>query len=74
MYYPDLTYYRIGYLGEKSTVYLHLRNIGWLDSKHPYAKGLVSNLLIKKIKELLFLKLKNAEDREKKHLISIKLF
>jgi hypothetical protein len=63
MYYPDLTCYRINSIEGVSIVYPGLKNIGWLDKENDYMIGEVSEHLIQKLKEILFLDLKNAEDK-----------
>ncbi len=68
MYHPDLTYYRINLTEDEAIVYLHIKYIGWLDSDHSYHQGFVSNSLTEKLKELLFLDLKNSEEQDKRIL------
>jgi len=62
MYHPDLTYYRINFTEDEAIVYLHIKYVGWLDSNHSYTEGLVSSSVTEKLKELLFLDLKNLAD------------
>lgn len=64
MYYQDLTFYSdIGDDGW-ANVYPQVLNIGWLDSQHDYVKGDVPESIISKLKEILFLDLKNEQDRK----------
>ncbi|MEL6813970.1 MAG: hypothetical protein AAFP03_04040 [Cyanobacteria bacterium J06598_3] len=64
MYYPDLSYYRVGNLSSESVaVFPEYRNIGWLWKNEPFREGKVSNSLICKLKEMLFLDIKNIEDK-----------
>ncbi len=66
MYYPDLTCYRIDSVDNQiSIVYPTLINIGWLSSRFNYEKGDIPNTLIQKLKEILFIHLKNSEDQKK---------
>jgi hypothetical protein len=62
MYYPDLTCYRINSFEKESIVYPSLINIGWLDKTIGYPKGEVPTHLTQKLKEILFLDIKNSED------------
>lgn len=64
MYYPDLTCYRIDSCSKVSTVYPKLKNIGWLDAEIDFKKGGIAAHLIKKLKEILFLHVRNIEDKE----------
>jgi len=63
MYYPDLSYYRDIGNGGIANIYPEFRNVGWLWRGQSYTKGHVSSHLIQKIKEILFLDLKNSEDK-----------
>lgn len=50
MFYPDMSPYR-----ERNVIYPKVLNVGWLDSIHEYPKGIVSNKLCKKLKQLTLL-------------------
>jgi hypothetical protein len=65
MYYPDLTCYRINFSYGYSLVSPNLRNIGWLGRNQDFPKGKVPEPIIQKLKEILFLANKNAEDISK---------
>lgn len=65
MYYPDLSYYRVGSLSSDSVaVFPEYRNIGWLSKSEPFQEGKISNSLIFKLKEMMFLDIKNIEDKK----------
>ena len=72
MYYPDLTCYRIGEPGKVASVYPALKNIGWLWKGVPFPQGEVPLILVQKLKEMLFLDLKNLEDKKAKKFDSNK--
>ena len=65
MYYSDLTCYRNGDLDEIADVYPEIRNVGWLDKSEIYKKGKISEELILKLKEILFLDIKSFDDKKK---------
>lgn len=62
MYYPDLSPARVGRPGEIATVFPDIISIGWLDANHDFTKGEVPAPLVQKLREILFLYQKNAED------------
>lgn len=62
MYYKDLSCYRDGdEEDDKISVYPSVKNVGWLGKDASYEKGAVSQELVQKIREILFLDLKNDE-------------
>jgi hypothetical protein len=65
MYYPDLSYYRDGEPNGIANMYPELRNIGWLGKSYSFSQGNVSASLTQKLKEMLFLDLKNTEERQR---------
>lgn len=65
MYYRDLSFYRDGDEGDDEiAVFLSVKNIGWLDLGSEYSKGSVQPDLILKIREFMFLDLKNDEAKK----------
>lgn len=65
MHYPDLTCYRDGELHGIANVYPDVKNIGWLEENELFEKGEVSPALILKLKEILFLDVKNNEEKRR---------
>ncbi|WP_017327077.1 hypothetical protein [Synechococcus sp. PCC 7336] len=66
MYYPDLSCYRVEESEGIAEVYPEVKNIGWLWEGIPFPKGSISPHLVQKLKEMLFLDLKNDEDKKNK--------
>lgn len=64
MDYPDLSYYRVG-ASEDSLQYVFpdVRHVGWLGAHTAYSQGDVLSTLSDKLKEILFLDLKNADTK-----------
>ena len=62
MYYIDLSFYRTGGHSDVFEVYPSVKNIGWLDIDGEFEKGALSLELIQKLKELIFLDVKNQDD------------
>lgn len=63
MYYRDLSYYRDGGDYGKIHVYPLVKNVGWLGKKLGYEKGDISSKQVQKLKEIIFLDLKNQENK-----------
>lgn len=64
MYYRDLTSYRTGDVtSEEVSVFPGVKNVGWLGLEGAFTTGDVDLSLVAKLKEILFLELKYAEDR-----------
>jgi hypothetical protein len=64
MYYLDLSPARVGMPGQIATVYPDVLNIGWLDGKHEFTKGVISSDLVQKLKEILFIDQKMVEEKK----------
>lgn len=62
MYYQDLSFYRTGGYGGIFEVYPNVKNIGWLHIEKEFSKGQLPSELIQKLKELVFLDIKNQDD------------
>jgi hypothetical protein len=65
MYYPDLTCYRDGGPDHLSNVYPSVKNIGWLGKNEKYNIGDVQPELVRKLLDIMFLDVKNSEDKKK---------
>ena len=65
MFYRDLSFYRDGDEVDVVTVFPSVKNIGWLDGNFDYSQGFVSDSLTHKLREIIFLDLKNDEDKKK---------
>ena len=62
MYYPDLSCYRVGSPDDPlQYVFPDVRYVGWLGADISYTTGKVEANLAKKLKEILFLDIQNAE-------------
>ncbi len=64
MFYKDLSYYRDGDEEDIVDVFSSVKNIGWLGNESEHSKGVVSEELIQKLREIIFLDLKNDEDKK----------
>lgn len=66
MIYQDLSYYRVGSTDEPlQYVFPEVRYVGWLSSESSYTKGIVDEKSVAKLKEMLFLDIKNAEEKQR---------
>jgi len=63
MYYRDLSCYRYGE-DDDIDVFPAVKNIGWLDKAFNFEKGAVSADRVNKLREIIFLDLKNNEDKK----------
>lgn len=61
MYYRDLSFYRTGGHNGFFEVYPHVRNVGWLGIEEEFSTGVLPGELIQKLKELVFIDVKNQE-------------
>ena len=65
MQYRDFSCYRDGSEDDgEIDVYPSVKNIGWLGVEESYETGSVPPVIIQKLKEILFLDLKNDEDKQ----------
>ena len=62
MYYQDLSFYRTGGRNGTFEVYPYAKNIGWLGREEAYSRGQLPGELVQKLKELVYLDVKNQDD------------
>ncbi|MEM9005867.1 MAG: hypothetical protein AAGE59_20375 [Cyanobacteria bacterium P01_F01_bin.86] len=65
MYYQDRSYYRVGSSADPlQYVFPEVRYVGWLGGDEPYQKGNVVSALAEKLREILFLDIRNNTDTQ----------
>ncbi len=67
MYLEDMTPYRCKSYENKGFFFIFPKqlNIGWLDREHPFPQGHISDELLQKLKEMIFLDLKEYDETKK---------